>query len=57
MSCIYKGVVEESELSGKSKGGTEMMRARLMMCTRERRVLRTPSLTKRECAKSMGQVH
>jgi glycosyltransferase involved in cell wall biosynthesis len=30
MSCIYKGVVEESELSGKSKGGTEMMRARLM---------------------------
>lgn len=30
MSMIYKGVVKESELSANSKGGTEMMRARLL---------------------------
>lgn len=30
MSCIYKGEVIESELSKNSKGGTEMMRARLI---------------------------
>tara|TARA_A200000113_G_scaffold218134_1_gene225291 strand:+ start:2888 stop:3850 length:963 start_codon:yes stop_codon:yes gene_type:complete len=30
MSCIYKGEVVESELSANSKGGTEMMRQRLI---------------------------
>jgi len=30
MSCIYKGKVIESELSQNSKGGTEMMRERLL---------------------------
>ena len=30
MSCIYKGEVIESELSANSKGGTEMMRQRLL---------------------------
>lgn len=30
MSCIYKGQVIESELSGKSRGGTEMMRQRVL---------------------------
>lgn len=30
MSCIYKGQVIESEVSGNSRGGTEMMRARLL---------------------------
>lgn len=30
MSCIYKGEVIETELSKNSKGGTEMMRARLI---------------------------
>lgn len=30
MSCIYKGEVVESELSKNAKGGTEMMRARLV---------------------------
>ena len=30
MSCIYKGVVIDSELSANSKGGTEMMRQRLI---------------------------
>ena len=30
MSCIYKGVVIDSELSANSKGGSEMMRQRLI---------------------------
>ena len=30
MSCVYKGEVIESELSANSKGGTEMMRQRLL---------------------------
>lgn len=30
MSCIYKGEIIESELSANSKGGTEMMRQRLV---------------------------
>ena len=30
MSCIYKGEVIETELSKNSKGGTEMMRKRLL---------------------------
>lgn len=30
MSCVYKGEVIESELSVNSKGGTEMMRQRLL---------------------------
>ena len=30
MSMIYKGEVVESELSANSKGGTEMMRQRLL---------------------------
>jgi UDP-glucose:(glucosyl)LPS alpha-1,2-glucosyltransferase len=30
MSCIYKGVVIESELSANSRGGSEMMRQRLI---------------------------
>jgi UDP-glucose:(glucosyl)LPS alpha-1,2-glucosyltransferase len=30
MSCIYKGQVIESEVSGNANGGTEMMRARLL---------------------------
>lgn len=30
MSCVYKGQVIESEVSGNAKGGTEMMRARLL---------------------------
>lgn len=30
MSCIYKGQVVESEVSGNSRGGTEMMRTRLL---------------------------
>ena len=30
MSCIYKGQVIESEVSGNSRGGTEMMRTRVL---------------------------
>jgi glycosyltransferase involved in cell wall biosynthesis len=35
MSCIYKGAVVESELSANSRGGTEMMRQRLIDVARE----------------------
>lgn len=34
MSCIYKGQVIESEVSGNSRGGTEMMRTRVLENTR-----------------------
>lgn len=30
MSCVYKGNVVETDLSKNSKGGTEMMRSRLI---------------------------
>jgi len=30
MSCVYKGQVIESEVSGNARGGTEMMRSRLL---------------------------
>ena len=30
MSCLYKGQVVESELSANARGGTEMMRDRLL---------------------------